>query len=114
MVGSRRFPDLVRVEAYVRALPADSSLVTGGASGVDAATTRVARERGLPVRVIPASFDEQKDAAAAEARNLRLIEQCDLLVAFWDGESAGTRMTIDRALDAGKEVHVLVARPGPE
>jgi hypothetical protein len=34
---------------------------------------------------------------------------CDVLVAFWDGESSGTRMTIDSAIDAGKEVHVYPA-----
>jgi hypothetical protein len=30
-----------------------------------------------------------------------------MLVAFWDGASQGTRRTIDRALDSGKEVHVF-------
>jgi hypothetical protein len=32
---------------------------------------------------------------------------CDVLVAFWDGRSEGTRRTVERALDAGKEVHVF-------
>jgi hypothetical protein len=31
-----------------------------------------------------------------------------VLVAFWDGASKGTRATVDRALDSGKEVHVFV------
>ena len=30
------------------------------------------------------------------------------MVAFWDGSSQGTRGTIDRALDSGKEVHVFI------
>jgi hypothetical protein len=31
-----------------------------------------------------------------------------VLVAFWDGESAGTRETVERALDSGHEVHVFI------
>jgi predicted Rossmann fold nucleotide-binding protein DprA/Smf involved in DNA uptake len=106
IVGSRRFPDLERVAAYVRSMPAGARLVTGSASGVDAAATRAARGRGLPVQVLAASFEEASDQEVAALRNRRLVEACDVLVAFWDGASPGTRHTVERALDAGKEVHV--------
>jgi len=93
----------------VRGLPRGASVVTGSASGVDAAATRAAREKGIPVRVMPASFEELADAGKAAARNQRLVDACDVLVAFWDGSSTGTRATVERALDSGKEVHVFVA-----
>lgn len=112
IIGSRHYPDPERVEGYVEGLPAGSSLVTGSASGVDAAATRAARRRGLPVQVIAASFEEARDPGAAAARNQRLVDQCDLLVAFWDGASEGTRRTVERALDSGKEVHVFVHKLG--
>jgi len=112
IVGSRHFPDLDRVAGYVRGLSPAASLVTGGASGVDATAARTARERGLPVRVLAASFEEARNEEAAASRNERLVGAVDVLVAFWDGASSGTRRTIERALDAGKEVHVLTA-PGP-
>ena len=38
------------------------------------------------------------------------MDACDVLVAFWDGASKGTRTTVERALDSGKEVHVFIAR----
>ena len=107
IVGSRRYPELSRVEDYVRGLPAGSSLVTGSASGVDATAARTARGRGLPVQVLGAGFDELHDRDRAAARNRRLIGLADVLVAFWDGRSEGTRSTIERALDSGKEVHVF-------
>jgi predicted Rossmann fold nucleotide-binding protein DprA/Smf involved in DNA uptake len=110
IVGSRRFADPDAVESYVESLPSASSIVTGSASGVDAAATRAARRRGLHVGVVGASFEELRDPAVAAARNQRLIDQCDVLVAFWDASSTGTRMTVERALDAGKEVHVFVRR----
>ena len=75
---------------------------------MDAAATKAARAKGIPVQVMPASFDELADASKSAARNQRLVDACDVLVAFWDGASKGTRATVDRALDSGKEVHVFV------
>ena len=95
---------------YVNSLPARASIITGSASGVDAAATKAAREKGVPVQVIPASFDELADTAKSAVRNQRLVDACDVLVAFWDGSSKGTRTTVERALDSGKEVHVFIAR----
>jgi predicted Rossmann fold nucleotide-binding protein DprA/Smf involved in DNA uptake len=109
IVGSRHFSQPDRVTEYVKGLPARASIITGSASGVDAAATKAARERGLGVQVMPASFDEMSDASKSAARNQRLVDACDVLVAFWDGTSSGTRTTVERALDAGKEVHVFVA-----
>ena len=110
IVGSRHFPDLARVAGYVNSLPPRASIITGSASGVDAAATKAARDKGIPVQVIPASFDELADAGRSAARNQRLVDACDVLVAFWDGISKGTRTTVERALDSGKEVHVFVAQ----
>src|SRR5207244_9040367 len=98
----RHFADPDRVSDYVKNLPSGSSIITGSASGVDAAATRAARTRGLPVNVMPASFDEVVDASKSAARNQRLVDACDVLVAFWDGSSKGTRCTVERAPDAGK------------
>ncbi len=110
IVGSRHFADPVRVTDYVNSLPPRASIITGSASGVDAAATKAARTKGIPVQVMPASFDEMSDATKSAARNQRLVDACDVLVAFWDGNSKGTRATVERALDSGKEVHVFIAR----
>ncbi len=109
IVGSRHFAAPNRVNEYVASLPRGASIITGSASGVDAAATRAAREKGIPIQVMPASFEEMADASKATARNQRLVDACDVLVAFWDGSSKGTRSTVERALDSGKEVHVFVA-----
>ena len=111
IVGSRHFSEPDRVSDYVGSLPHGASIITGSASGVDAAATKTARAKGIPVQVIPASFDEMADPKKAAARNQRLIDACDVLVAFWDGASEGTRNTVERALDSGKEVHVFLETP---
>ena len=110
IVGSRHFSDPDRATEYVNSLPARSTVITGSASGVDAAVTKAARARGLAVQVVPASFDEVADASKSVARNQRLVDACDVLVAFWDGTSKGTRATVERAMDTGKEVHLFVSR----
>jgi len=110
IVGSRRFSEPLRVSDYVNSLPPRASIITGSASGVDAAATKAARAKGMAVQVMPASFDELADPARSAARNQRLVDACDVLVAFWDGSSKGTRATVERALDSGKEVHVFVMR----
>jgi predicted Rossmann fold nucleotide-binding protein DprA/Smf involved in DNA uptake len=109
IVGSRHFKVPERVTDYVRSLPKNASIITGSASGVDAAATKAARECGIAVQVMAASFEELADASVAAARNQRLVNACDVVVAFWDGSSEGTRATVERALDTGKEVHVFVA-----
>ncbi len=112
IVGSRRFAEPERVTDYVNGLPERASIITGSASGVDAAATKAARARGLAVQVLPASFEETSDPARADARNQKLVDACDVLVAFWDGASKGTRATVERALDSGKEVHVFLSKMG--
>ena len=109
IVGSRHFADPGRVVEYVKSLPPRASIITGSASGVDAAATKAAREKGIPVQVMPASFEELADAGKGAARNQRLVDACDVLVALWDVGSKGTRATVERALHSGKEVHVFVA-----
>ena len=96
----------------MESLPAGSVIVTGSASGVDAEASKAARSRELAVIRVAASFEEARDSRAAADRNQRLIDQADVVVAFWDGASEGTRGTILRALDSGKEVHVFTSPPG--
>ena len=88
------------------------TIITGIGSGVDAVATKAARTRVLAVQVMPASFDDLGDTSKSAARNQRLIDACDVLVAFWDGASAGTRATVDRDLNSGKEVHVFLSNMG--
>jgi len=113
IVGSRHFPEMERVQSFIDSLPPGTTIVTGGASGVDAAAGRAASERQLGVIKLPPRFEEATDPTATAQRNQQLIDAADVVVAFWDGLSAGTRQTIDRALQSGREVHVFVpGQPG--
>ena len=106
IVGSRDYPRLDRVREYVTGLPAETVVVSGGARGVDRTAQRAAEERGLSIQVWPALWDAH-GKRAGYLRNRLIVETADRIVAFWDGQSKGTKHTIDLAIAAGKPVEVL-------
>jgi len=82
-------------------------IVSGGASGADRLAERYALERGLKIIVFPAKWDKYPGKTAAYQRNQLMVDVSDGVVAFWDGESKGTRMTMLLCREAGKPVMVV-------
>ncbi len=107
IVGSRDYNPLHEVIEYVRSLPPDTIVVSGGAVGVDKAAENEARRLGLEVEVIPANWT--LGPAAGFIRNIKVAETIDELVAFWDGKSKGTAHTIREALRRKKKVVVRIS-----
>lgn len=103
VVGSRDFPRLDEVRAYVASLPADTVIVSGGARGVDTAAVDEARRLGMRYIVLPADW-KTWGKRAGFMRNADIVAAADEIVAFWDGVSRGTRHTIALAEAAGKPV----------
>lgn len=103
IVGSRDYPwpDLVR--RYVSRIPpgAVSAIYSGGARGVDTWAVEAARYAGIQVVELLADW-EHHGKRAGFIRNQELVDAVDQVVAFWDGQSRGTRHTIGLAFDAGK------------
>lgn len=110
IVGSRDFPRLDAVEAYVYGLPADTIIISGGARGVDSTAVDAAVFFGLQVRVIRPDYARYPPRVAPIMRNTQIVEECDALVAFWDGRSRGTADAIAKARAMGKRVSVVQAR----
>lgn len=106
VVGSREFASLASVAEWVNALPEGSVVVSGGGRGVDLAAEVAARTRGLPVIIYPAEWDKH-GRGAGFIRNQLIVNEADIVFAFWDGKSRGTADTIARARKAGKPVTVF-------
>lgn len=105
VVGSREYPRLDLVRAYVETLPVDTLVISGGAKGVDREAMRTARKRDMPNREIKADW-QALGKGAGLARNLTMIAIADEIIAFWDGASRGTDHTVRNARKAGKPVTV--------
>ena len=105
VIGSRDFDDYARLQSVLAPhLPA--VLVSGGAKGADALAERLAQERGLTIDVIRADWNRY-GRGAGPIRNKQIVESADLVIAFWDGKSRGTRSALAHADKMGvpMEVH---------
>ena len=85
-----------------------SSVITGGARGIDWQAQTCAARLNIPCRVIRPDYDKYHRSAPLR-RNLQIIEESDAILVVWDGEpnSRGTIYTALHALKAGKRVFVI-------
>ena len=107
VAGSRSFDNYAVLEAALDALLAGRGhveIVSGHARGADRLGERYAAEHMLPLRIFPADW-KAHPVRAGFIRNAEMLEYAmgtkPLVVAFWDGQSHGTKDMIDRAEAAG-------------
>lgn len=80
-------------------------LLSGGAKGVDASAREYAESHGLELRECLPEYTLYGRAAPCK-RNRTIVEQVDLVLAFWDGRSKGTRNVIQLCEKLGVPVRV--------
>lgn len=80
-------------------------IVSGGATGADALGERYAEERGYPITKFPADWGKH-GRAAGPIRNKEMANYANALVAFWDGQSKGTKSMIELAREGWLDVRV--------
>lgn len=83
-----------------------AEIVSGGAKGADTLGETYAKERGYDVKLFPADW-KTHGRKAGPIRNLQMAEYGDMLIAFWDGNSSGTRNMIENGKKLGLVVHVI-------
>lgn len=74
-----------------------TQIISGGANGADTLAYHYARQRGITFLCHPPLEEEKTKmgfARSAKRRNLRILAECDLLIAFPSKESKGTYHTI--------------------
>ena len=105
IIGSRNFPDEQKVYEFVASLPMGTSIVSGGAEGVDSWAASEARTRGLGVITYEPNY-ELHGRRAPLVRNEAIAIECDRMVAFWDGKSRGTMHAVRQAKKLGRPVEI--------
>jgi predicted Rossmann fold nucleotide-binding protein DprA/Smf involved in DNA uptake len=105
IVGSREFAPLSLVAEFVASLSADLIIVSGAAKGVDAHAAACARAHNLEVLEIPA--DWRRGKSAGMQRNAEIVCSSDVIIAFWDGSSAGTAHSVELARRSGIPMFVV-------
>lgn len=110
IAGSRSFANYEMLKANMNRLlqniSDEISIVCGTARGADRLGEKYAKENGFHVAYFPADW-ERHGKAAGYIRNREMAQNADALVAFWDGESRGTKSMIDLAKEYDLAVRVL-------
>jgi hypothetical protein len=121
IIGSRTFQNFALLCAEADKLK-PTLIVSGGARGADELAERYAEQRELPTKIFPAAWNDlnvpgaviktnaqgkQYNAMAGFHRNKDIVRVADVVLAFWDGKSRGTKHSIDFAHSIGKRVAVV-------
>ena len=104
VIGSRG----LSVSNLGRYLPKNTTeIVSGGAKGVDTSAREYALSHGIKLTEFLPEYTKYGRSAPLK-RNITIIEYSDIVLAFWDGKSRGTKFVIDNCRKLGVEVRVYI------
>lgn len=107
IIGSRKI-DHVDLEELVP--KGATEIISGGAGGVDALAERYALAHRLLLTVFRPDYRRFRKGAPLK-RNLQIVDEADEVIAVWDGESRGTKFTIDYAYQKKKLLLLKIVCP---
>lgn len=110
VIGSRGFLDYGKLcETLDKVKTPITCIISGGAQGADSLAQEYAARCGLPILIYYPNYKAHPDnpGAACAERNQRIINDCDKVIAFWDYNTPGTRMSLDMAAKAGKQTYIV-------
>lgn len=98
IIGSRTITDF----DLSRYIPEETTLIiSGGAKGIDTLAERYADEKGIEKLIIRPEYQKFGKAAPIK-RNEQMVDLSDVVLAVWDGESRGTKYTLNYCEKIGK------------
>lgn len=104
VIGSRG----LSVTYLGRYLPKNTTeIVSGGAKGVDTSAREYALSHDIKLTEFLPEYTRFGRSAPLK-RNITIIEYSDIVIAFWDGKSRGTKFVIDNCRKLGVEVRVYI------
>ena len=108
IIGSRNL-QVIDIEKY---LPPDcTEIVSGGAKGIDTCAEQYACKHHIPCTVFLPEY-EKFGRAAPIKRNKQIVDYADMILAFWDGCSHGTRFVIQYCKKTKKPCRVIQINAG--
>ena len=104
VIGSRG----LTVNDLGKYLPEDTTeIVSGGAKGIDTCARDYALSHDLKLTEFLPEYSKYGRGAPLK-RNLQIIEYADVVIAFWDGKSKGTKYVIGNCKKQGVQVDVHI------
>ncbi len=90
-----------------------SEIVSGGAVGIDSIAQAAAHVLDVPIKIFLPKFEIYGKSAPLR-RNLEIIEYSDLVLAFWDMRSNGTKQVIAECIRRRKPFRIIPIEPKPK
>ena len=106
VVGSRDFDDYKKLEKELNKIEGITEIVSGSAKGADTLAREFAEKNDIKLTEFKPDY-EQYGRRAPIRRNKKIVEYSDQIIAFWDGESRGTKNTIDIAEKQDKPITII-------
>lgn len=105
VIGSRG----LTVDNLEQYLPENTTeIVSGGAKGIDTCARKYAISHGIKLTEFLPEYSRYGRGAPLK-RNLQIIEYADVVIAFWDRQSKGTKNVIEncKKLNVKVDVHII-------
>ena len=104
VIGSRE----LKVNNLEKYLPEEvTEIVSGGARGIDTSAREYALKNNIKLKEFLPEYEKYGRAAPLK-RNMQIIDYADMVLAFWDGKSRGTKFVIDNCKRIGKRVKIFI------
>ena len=105
ITGTKKFTDydllVEKCDQYISLITdVDIHILTGDDGDCEAMVQRYAEEKGYPVTIFELNKDKY-GTRAASIRNNSMVSNAHSAICFWDGKSAGARITITACKSKG-------------
>lgn len=105
VIGSRTFSDYKLVKETLSTINI-TLLVSGGAIGADSLGEQYAKLNGIPTKIFYPDW-KKYGKKAGFIRNSDIINESEMVIAFWDGKSKGTLDSIKKAEELNKNILII-------
>jgi hypothetical protein len=107
IIGSRDFNDYSIIIENLKHYESNiKTVISGGANGADKLAERWAKENNKEIIIFLPDWKKYGKSAGI-IRNKDIVENSDIIFAFWDGKSKGTKNSIDYATKLKKEIKII-------
>src|SRR6056297_1710405 len=106
VIGSKEFHDFRLLATEIEKVNNLTKIISGAAPGADSLARRYAIQNNIPLLEFPPEY-AKFGAQAKHFRDRQIVNNCDKVLAFWDGICQGTKYTMDYARQHNVPVRVV-------
>lgn len=120
VIGSRQFDNYNLMCETLKKFDI-TTIVSGRGGSADKMAEQYAKDNNIETLIFPADWKDMSEpcikkinkfgkpynSLAGFKRNTLIVQNCDFVIAFWDGVSSGSKDSINKAKNLNKEVIII-------